>query len=301
MPDRRGGFTLIELLVVIAIIALLVTILMPALNRAKDMARRAVCASNLRTRGLVAAVSAGEYDGNFSAGYHTSHWQLFSWPERVRLGLEPEYGAEYAGYPVKMENGRFDEFYNWKQPNSGSWGKPWPIWQWVGTSLDTWRENGLAVGALHCPGSDKPLVGEDARASFEMHGHLVTSYIYVGGYRYDPSFDAVGKHHWYAGGAQNAQDNYAWAFDPAAPPAATGSEDDKPGESVLGADLIASSGGALTENHPAAGEPGVPGYQNVLYGDNSVRPHGEGYYTDPLDAGNYSVRGQNGRLYRWSR
>jgi hypothetical protein len=38
----------------------------------------------------------------------------------------------------------------------------------------------------------------------------------------------------------------------------------------------------------------------VLYGDNSVRSHGEGYYSDPLDAGNFSVRGQNGRLYRWS-
>ena len=49
-------------------------------------------------------------------------------------------------------------------------------------------------------------------------------------------------------------------------------------------------------------QPGVPGYQNVLYGDNSVRPHGEGYYTDPLDAGNYSVEGQAGVvLYYWSR
>jgi len=44
----RRGFTLVELLVVVAIIALLVTILMPALANALELARRAVCATNLK-------------------------------------------------------------------------------------------------------------------------------------------------------------------------------------------------------------------------------------------------------------
>jgi prepilin-type N-terminal cleavage/methylation domain-containing protein/prepilin-type processing-associated H-X9-DG protein len=74
---RRGGFTLIELLVVIAIIALLITILLPAMANARESARRVKCESNLRQ---IAQASSG-YLSEFGRYVHP---QLF--PEQLGEG-----------------------------------------------------------------------------------------------------------------------------------------------------------------------------------------------------------------------
>ena len=63
-PVVRKGFTLVELLVVIAIISLLISILMPSLHKAKVLANRVVCMSNLKQIGSAIHMYAQDWDDN---------------------------------------------------------------------------------------------------------------------------------------------------------------------------------------------------------------------------------------------
>jgi prepilin-type N-terminal cleavage/methylation domain-containing protein len=63
---KKRGFTLIELLVVIAIIAMLLAILMPALNKVKKIAQRVVCGTNLKGFGNAMTVYANDFDGQYA-------------------------------------------------------------------------------------------------------------------------------------------------------------------------------------------------------------------------------------------
>ncbi len=80
-PNKiKRGFTLIELLVVIAIIAILAAILFPVFGRARENARRASCASNLKQIGLGIAQYTSENDSIFPAGRDDD---LITWRQKV--------------------------------------------------------------------------------------------------------------------------------------------------------------------------------------------------------------------------
>ena len=76
---RKRGFTLVELLIVVSIIALLVTLVLPTLGRARFLARRAVCAANLNSAAKGLNLYTGEFEGKFpTCGYgpHTSRFDV---------------------------------------------------------------------------------------------------------------------------------------------------------------------------------------------------------------------------------
>jgi prepilin-type N-terminal cleavage/methylation domain-containing protein/prepilin-type processing-associated H-X9-DG protein len=81
---RSSGFTLIELLVVIAIIAILAAILMPVFARAREKARQASCASNLKQMGLALMMYGQDYDGFMPPSQLPSTGLSFSWPTMVQ-------------------------------------------------------------------------------------------------------------------------------------------------------------------------------------------------------------------------
>jgi prepilin-type N-terminal cleavage/methylation domain-containing protein len=274
---RRHGFTLIELLVIVAIIALLLAILMPTLDLARELTRRMVCGANQRSFGTACAAFSAGHTMLMPMCFHGESWSTPWLSGRCLRG-----GPGRGGYPTNDTLGEFDP-----SPRG-----TWENWRTHGTSWDTFEAYGTAVEMMECPTS----VPEPWWTSPGHHGggRLVTDYVYVGGLRAKPgttqSADGPGE-------APSA--TFAWGMSESIPAPAAAATDANLGDRVLLVDWVRFHWEAWGINHPDADDPERPDYQNILYADGHVEGRGRGYYADPLDEGNFSMLAprNNGLVY----
>jgi prepilin-type N-terminal cleavage/methylation domain-containing protein len=89
LPRRRVGFTLVELLVVIAIIGVLVALLLPAVQAARESARRAQCVNNLKQLSL-ACLNYESAKKVMPYGRKFDNWDTYTWTQLVLPYIEQQ-------------------------------------------------------------------------------------------------------------------------------------------------------------------------------------------------------------------
>ncbi len=295
------GFTLIELLVVIAVIALLLMILAPSLDRAKELARRAVCTTNLRNLGTASLSFASDHDGHMPVGYRWNQWFKRSMTA-VRL-FEDVDGTEWYA------NRNFDHGYqNWggaiadedrlvRPPTYTGYRWEAPIWRLYGTSMRRYEQYGLTDRTFICPSGagqaihqhhDGGIVGE---RKYSYAGHrLYSSYLVVSGLECSEPTGSAGCQWSDPGSVPGAANKYMWLSFPDMTAPVVSFNDDMPGGRLIACDriMVDKYNGNGEYNH-AGSETDVPGFQALLFGDGHVGSHPDGYYDVPPAEGGYTL------------
>lgn len=175
MRQRLKAFTLIELLVVIAIIALLISILLPSLSRARELSKRLVCASNIKGIGTSAKIYAND---------NREKWMI---PGFKQAAVDQE-GIDYTNddgstdsWPLNMDPGEVG-YLREQQSTSETTAAPRQGSTAVSITRAFWmmvRSGDITVKQFICPSSgDKEDETENLELYYDFTGYVNISYGY---------------------------------------------------------------------------------------------------------------------------
>ena len=183
--SRARGFTLIELLVVIAIVALLIALLLPAVRRAKDLARTLTCLSNQRQIGIVLQTYVGENDDSFPFV-----------AEELDANIDITVPRSVIGLTLPLANNHVELY---QCPTAWTFGSEYTV-----REQTSYMHNGALMHVIPTPVSSVPALS--ATVMVHEYGYMtIRSYLrpwYIGGV-YKLDYDTWVRGHSYHSGGGN--------------------------------------------------------------------------------------------------
>jgi len=284
---RRRGFTLVELLVVVAIIALLLAMLLPALSKAREVAKRTRCGANLRGVNVASQTFAAEHQGVFLVGgrEHTAGHNLR--PQLILADWPRTFGHHGNSNPQSDSDS-----HNYGSGNSRAVG---PAFRGHGASWDTWNKDyGVVPGLLDCPSTEHQVGPPAPAVGWKAMGlRVMTDYLLVAGTLSLP--DNASNSEKNVPGGMNLAVRQQWDDFNLPAPAATMADRGSLSQSITYADRVEwrDGRGQPFSNHDGGLMPTdqVPSFQNVAFGDGHVESYNQKQYRELLGPDNATWAG----------